>query len=242
MRLPKFSAQVAGIIVAMAVIAACTVQLVSPYNSDLQQKASAMQAEVGTWDLTMRDAAGTIAADPRYPDVSAALNKWRGEADAMLTLAVSNDPGLGQCGEATKAVSGAIQASIPEMLRVTAPPPASGSPGTPAGCEAQLVANIGTGIDDVARALKYCRAEWVPDAYFTGLAQNRASAARPNPAPGNATQIALDKSCGAEFKSQQQTPTNAAEAGHGRAVSALLTTLQAIVYIETRKKAATASK
>jgi hypothetical protein len=243
MGLPKRSGQIAGIAVAMMLIAACTVQLVAPYNSDLQQKASAMQAEVGTWDLTMRAAAGTTAADPRNPDVSAALNKWRGEADAMLTLAVSNDPGLGQCGEATKAVSGAIEASIPEMLRVTAPPPTtSAGAATQSGCEAQLVANIATGIDDVARALKYCQAAWVPDSYFTGLAENRASASKPNAAPNIATQVALSGSCGEEFKSQQQTSTNAAEAGHGRAVSALLTTLQAIVYIETRKKAATASK
>ena len=71
---------------------ACTAQLVAPYNADLQQRASSMQAEVASWDLAMRHGAGTIADDPRNPDVIAQLNKWRGDADAMLTLAISSDP------------------------------------------------------------------------------------------------------------------------------------------------------
>jgi hypothetical protein len=45
------------------------------------------------WDLTMRRGAGMIADDPRHPDVAATIDKRRGEADAMLTLAVSTDPG-----------------------------------------------------------------------------------------------------------------------------------------------------
>jgi hypothetical protein len=243
MSLPKPYGQGTAMVIALLLVTGCAVQLVAPYSSDLQQKASAMQAEVGTWDLTMREAAGTIAADPRHPDVSAVLNKWRGEADAMLTLAVSNDPGIGHCGDAMKAVSGAIEASIPASLRAVAPSVASGgaAAASQAGCEAQLVANIAIGIDDVARALKYCQLDWVTDTYFTSLAQNRATAPKPDAAPNAAKQRAVDRSCDVEFMPQPQTPTNAAEAGHGRAVSALLTTLQAIVYIETRKKAATAT-
>ena len=67
-----------------------------------------MQAEVASWDLTMRAGAGTVADDPRNPDVNATLNKWRGEADAMLTLAVSNDPNAINCNDATKSVRGMI--------------------------------------------------------------------------------------------------------------------------------------
>lgn len=243
MSLPRLSGRVVAVAVATALSAACTVQLVAPYNSDLQQKASAMQAEVGTWDLTMRGAAGTIAADPRNPTVSAMLNKWRGEADAMLTLAVSSDTGIVQCGEAVKVISGAIEAGIPASLRAAAPPAApAGNAATPAGCESEMVAGIATGIDYIAKALNYCHVDWVPDSYFTGLAQNSATAPKPPAAPAATKQVALTNSCGAEFKSQPQTPANAAEFGHGRAVSQLLTTLQAIVYIESRKKATTTSK
>jgi len=52
--------------------AACAEQLVSPYNAELAQKASSMQAEVAAWDLTMRGGAGTIADDPRHPEAAAA--------------------------------------------------------------------------------------------------------------------------------------------------------------------------
>lgn len=230
----------AALCAGLGLIAACTVQLVAPYDAQLQQQASAMQAQVGTWDLSMRAAAGTINADPRNPDVISTLNAWRGDADAMLTLAISNDTGLVSCGDAVKAVSGAIEAAIPAGLKSATPPATTGA-GTPppAGCESDLVATIATGIDDVQKALKYCQASWVPDSYFATLAQTKGAAPAPPAAPSAAQQTALQKSCLAEFKAQTQTPANAAEAGHGRAVSALLTSLQTIVYIETRKKAAT---
>ena len=172
MGLPRRAGEAVWMAVATLVVAACTVHLVAPHSADLQQKASAMQAEVGTWDLTMRTAAGSIAADPRNPDVSAALNKWRGEADAMLTLAISNDPGVAHCGQMLAAMSRAIETRIPASVRAAVPPATAPAAGPQQGCEAQLVADIATGIDDVARALKYCQVSWVPDSYFTALAQN----------------------------------------------------------------------
>src|SRR5258707_14567309 len=81
------------ILVLGGVLSACTVQLVAPYNSELAQTASGMQAEVIAWDLHMRSGAGTISDDSRHPDVLGTLNKWQGAAGAMLTLAISNDPG-----------------------------------------------------------------------------------------------------------------------------------------------------
>jgi hypothetical protein len=104
------------------------------------------------------------------------------------------------------------------------------------------VAEINTGVDDIERALKYCHLDWVPDAYFADLGQNRSVAPNPPAAPTAETQGTLKKHCVAEFTVASNTPVNAAGARHGRAVSALLTTLQAIVYIETRKKAAAQSK
>jgi hypothetical protein len=241
MHLLKQSMRLAILVTAMAATA-CTVQLVAPYNSELQQKASSMQAEVVAWDLTMRRGAGTIADDPRHPDVAATIDKWRGEADAMLTLAVSNDPGTANCSEAAKTVSGLIEGGIPADLRAAAQSTGSDAAATgPSGCETALVASIGTGIDDVEKALKYCRVSWITDAYFAGLSQNRATAPNPPPAPDAAAQKMLSNQCLAEFKVAPAL-ANLAGAQHGRAVSALLTTLEAIVYVETRKKAAEASK
>jgi len=62
-------------VLAMVLLAGRAPRLVSPYDVDLQRKASVMQAEVAALDLTMRGGAGTVADDPRHPDFIAALNK-----------------------------------------------------------------------------------------------------------------------------------------------------------------------
>lgn len=219
---------------------ACTVKLVAPYNSNLQQKASSMQAEVAAWDLTMRNGAGTISDDPRHPDVAAMINKWHGEYEAMLTLAVSNDPVMANCSKAVKDVYGVIESQVPADLRAATQSNVNAT--APSGCEVGLVAQIDTGINDVEKALKYCQVSWIPDAYFTGLGQNRAAVSAPPNAPDATAQKKLYNSCLAEFKVVSSAPTGAAGAQHGRAVSALLTTLQSIVYVENRKKSAEVSK
>ena len=228
---------------ATANIGACAVQLVSPYNADLQQKASTMQAEVGAWDLGMRTAAGTLAADPRYPDVVAKLDRWHGEADAMLTLAVSSDPGVVKCSAALKAVHEAIVNALPPDVRAAVPANAAGARGSAMGCGSALASTLGEQIEEIRKVvLLACKLNWIDDAYFAALAQNRATAPKPATAPPKADQDAVTASCQFEFSASSQAPTGAAGAGHGPAVSRLLRSLQAIVYIETRKKAAAASK
>lgn len=222
--------------IAFATASACTTQLVAPYDSQLAEQASSMQAEVSSWDLTMREGAGTVTDDPRNPGVAALLNKWRGEADAMLTLAVSNDPHTVSCNRAAQAVYAGMESMIPANLRPAAQ--ASANPGAPSSCEAGLVADLGSGIDDVAKALKWCRMNWVPDSYFAGLGTNVAGVPPPPAAPSRDDQDKLTKSCLAEFKAPDQGSGGSAGMQHGRAVSHLLTTLQAIVYVENRKKAA----
>ncbi len=229
---------------AAVMLGGCPVQLVSPYNSDLQQRASAMQAEVGTWDLAMYAAAGSIAADPRHPDVIATLDKWRGEADAMLTLSVSNDPGLVKCAAAVRAIHEAILEALPADLRAAQQAtPAGSASATATGCESSLAARLPAAIEEVrADVTAGCKLNWISDAWFTSLAGNRAAAPRVPAAPAAADQAAVTNSCRFEFGAPTLPPTNAAGSAHGVAVSRLLTLLQEIVYIETRKKAATAAK
>jgi hypothetical protein len=74
------------------------------------------------------------------------------------------------------------------------------------------VADISTGIDDIERALKYCRLDWVPDAYFADLGQNRSVAPKPPAAPTAATQGTLKKHCVAEFTAASNMPVDAAGA------------------------------
>jgi hypothetical protein len=223
---------------AILMIAGCTVKLVAPYDSDLQQKASAMQAEVASWELTMRAGAGTITDDPRNPSVAAVLNKWQGEAEAMLTLAISNDPGAVGCGPAVEAVSGAIIGMLPADLRAgaTASKP---SAALSSGCEAQVVASLAKLLADLGGEVAFCRVPWVPDSYFAALGQNAATAPKLPAPPDAATHDKLRRACVFEF-----TPPAAVVGGatplHGPAVSRLVGTLGAIVYVENRKKAAAA--
>ncbi len=222
----------------------CATKLVAPYNAELLQKASAMQAEVAAWDLNMRNGVGTISDDPRHPDVSATISKWHGEAEAMLTLAVSNTSGLSNCGEAVKQVSQEIENHLPPEISASfqqATNDRTKSPAVP-GCEAALVAELSTGINDIEKVLKYCKVTWIQDAFFANLQQNRGIAADPTAAPDTTTQEKLIKSCGSEFRANPSLPPTSAGAQHGRAVSSLLTTLQSIVYIENRKNAANVTR
>ena len=225
--------------VAVMILAGCTAQLVASYNSQLAQQASSMQAEVSSWDLTMRQGAGTITDDPRNPDVAAMLNKWRGEADAMLTLAVSSDPHSVNCDKAAQAVYTGMESLIPASMRASAQPVSASNSVSSSSCEARLVADLNSGIDDVESALKWCTVSWVPGDYFASLSQKTATAPPPPAAPSKDDQDRLTKSCLAEFKAPQQASENSTGTQHGRAVSHLLTTLQAIVYVENRKQAAT---
>jgi hypothetical protein len=177
------------------------------------------------------------------------INKWHGEAEAMLTLAVSNDPGAVNCGETAKSIYSAVESAVDAELEkangaAAADVKASSADGakTASGCEAALVARLDDGLRDVEKGLKYCTVAWAPDSYFTGVAQNRATAANAPPAPDATDQDKLRAGCYAEFKVAAGVPAGAAGAQHGRAVSALLTTLQAIVYVENRKKAAQSAK
>jgi hypothetical protein len=221
-------------------VAGCSVHLVAPYDSELEQKASSMEAEVSSWELAMRRGAGTLTDDPRNPDVTRQLDKWRGEASAMLTLIVSADPRTVACNEVATLALKAIQGSLPAALATDAgaaavKPRAEGAES----CEVGLVADLATGIDDIARATQYCQLSWVPAAYF----EPGKTAETAPIAPSDTARDTLQRGCFAEFKTAPASTTSAATAAtsHGRAVSHLVTTLQVIIYVENRKKAAQAT-
>jgi len=230
----------AALIAVFTAATACTVQLVAPYNSELEQKASSMEAEVSSWDLAMRQGAGRIDDDPRNSDNVKMLNKWRGEADAMLTLIVSSDPNIVNCSEVAQRVYKTLEDQLPEQVRANVQKTTTSgaqTSGARSGCEAAVVADLNSAIDDAADKLKYCKLGWIADDYFQGAAQHAASTAAPPPAASSDAQEKIMRSCLAEFR---ETPPAESSPGtrHGRAVSHLLTTLQVIVYVENRKKAA----
>jgi hypothetical protein len=228
-----------AVCVGLLMLGGCSVQLVAPYNPDLAQRASSLQAEIAAWDLTMLKTAGTQAADPRNSAVIATLNKWRGEREAMLTLAISNDPHTIPCAKATGDIYALVSQHIPADLKSVNPPATTSSDdlASTSGCETVLVADIQAGIDALQSTLQYCQLPWLTDASFT----NPPPAARTQAAPAD-QQMTVQKSCAAEFRPAPGVPQNAAEFGHGRAASGILTTLQAITYIESRKRALSTAK
>lgn len=245
---PTFSMRLLAAAAPVAV-AACTIQLVAPYNPDLAQRASSLQAEVAAWDLTMRKNAGTISADPRQADIQSTLNKWRGEQEAMLTLAISSDPGTIACNKAVDAILSAVESHIPASLGAAAPAPAGDDDATSTGCETVLVNEISAEIDRLddpshgdAGILKYCRWSWIADADFPGAAMSKPGATADHMAGTPQAREGVSQSCAAEFEVAQGLPKHSAEFGHGRAVSRLLRTLQAITYVESRKKAVASAK
>jgi hypothetical protein len=197
-----------------------------------------MESEVSAWDLTMRQGAGTLAADPRDQDNVKMLNKWRGEADAMLTLIVSSDPGTVSCDKAAQAVYKAIEGKLPDQLHMTTSSTATANKPSVAAssCEAGLVADIIPAVDDVVRALQNCKLDWVDDNYFHSVQSASTTVAPPSPSDVKVQQ--KKTSCLSEFKEENANSSSSPiQKNHGRAISHLMTTLQIIVYVEGRKKA-----
>jgi len=56
----------------------------------------------------MRDAAGTAAADPRYPDVKAKLQEWNGDVEVMATLQLAIEPSSACCDAFISAICRAV--------------------------------------------------------------------------------------------------------------------------------------
>lgn len=235
----------------------CSVKLVSPYSGDLQRRASDMVAEVSAWELHMQSNAGTAATDPRSSDVQSAIQGWHGEADAMAGIALGLDPGIIRCDEIAGRVAKGIRPLLPKSLRVDLPaPPPGGSvsteSGQPQGCEVFIFKQINSDLATLQQVLdRQCKLPWLSDEYFTALAENTAAQSAPRPrksamtraggaqsratnSPPAGEQVTARSRCGALFG-------GGGIAQNGPAVSNLVHDLQAIVYIESRKKPSTGS-
>ena len=67
----------------------------------------------------MRSQAGTVATDPRNPQVQAALQRWLGELEAMQQLQFSTDPGLIECRAAADSVLRQVQDLVASQKQKT---------------------------------------------------------------------------------------------------------------------------
>lgn len=245
--------QMLSLLIGAAMLGACSVQLVSPYSADLQRRASDMVAEVSAWDLHMQNISGTVGSDPRHSDVQTALQNWQGEVDAMTGIALGLDPGIVRCDEVAGRVAAGIRPLLPKSMTAGLPP-AGAAPSIHSakaqGCEVFVFNQINNDLATLQQLLdRQCRLPWLSDEYFTTLTENKAAqtvSRPPRPAtmqagsarsktpngPTSDEQALARARCGALFG-------GGGIAQNGPAVSNLVHDLQAIVYIESRKKPST---
>jgi len=246
--LRKFLICITGAILIFLTLGGCDVQWISPYNADLQKKATDMLSDVVAWESQMRSAAGTAAADPRHPDVQAKFAAWRGDIEAMSEIEIGIDPGSTACDAFLAAISGKISEglknALPSKLAAATSElkPITHCETLP-GIFTKMIKQVsGDTAENAGMPFildQQCQLPWLPDAYFTNLQEARATAGASSPArppaagakagtPTDAQQSDATKHCKALF----EPPDGSA---HGNLVDSLVTDLDAIIYREGRQ-------
>jgi hypothetical protein len=245
---PRWGILRAIIILVYLILAGCHVQWVSPYNADLQKKATDMLSDVVAWEGHMRDAAGTAAADPRHPDVQAKLQSWQGTIEAMSEIEIGIDPEATGCDRFLAAISGLTLIQLKKVLPTT---PAAGSSAMQPLTHCETLPGIFTRMiqqvnGDTAAAPgipfildQQCKLPWLPDEYFASLQEGRATAGASSPARPSA----VSAKAGKPSVQEEAEATNRCRSlfvpppgsVHGNLVDSLVIDLDAIIYREGRE-------
>ena len=228
-----------GAVCATLLLSGCQVQWVSPYSADLQKKASDMLSDVVAWEVQMRSAAGTAAADPRNPDVKAKFAAWAGNIEAMAQIELGIDPGASGCDAVLAQLSGIVSPALKKILPSTA---AAGSSDRRTLSHCDTLPNIfttmtkqvsGSTADNAGMPFimdQQCKVPWLTDDYFTSLHEAKSTGAvvAPPRTPTTTERRDAVTRCRALF----EAPPGAA---HGPLVTPLVTDLDAIIYREGRQ-------
>jgi hypothetical protein len=232
-----------------ALLLGCQVQFVSPYSADVQKRASDMIAEISSWELQMREAAGTPDADPRQPNIKAKFANWDGELEAMAAIETALAPETIKCDSLAAAVTQSSRIQIPE----NASSPignSSGSSGaiTHQSCEMKVFQNLAETLAEMQQVVeRQCQLPWLSEGDFQTSGAHQAAADLQGSAATSRTiasapsadqQRVARERCAAIFR-----PTAAQggqNLGHGVVVAPVIGQLYDIVYIETRKSTAAA--
>ena len=239
-----------------AFLLSCSVQLVSPFDADLQKRASDLTSEISAWEMQMRSQAGTVATDPRNPQVQAALQRWLGELEAMQQLQFSTDPGLIECRAAADSVLRQVQDLVASqkqktlMRAIAAASPtedqAAQAGSAPAkSCEAIPISLAAKDVGLLQKIMEQqCRVPGADDAFFESAQDDKLAAAAGTrmkagvkPAAAGSPTEKSQAMCLAVFLPPSVAGSNDP---HGPPVSAIIGDLNAIVFIEGKKKPGTA--
>lgn len=215
-----------GVVVFGTFLASCQVQWVSPYSASLQSKATTMLAEVSAWEIQMKAAAGTPAADPRNPAVIAQLSKWHGEIEAISQIELSIDPGSTACDAFLKQTSQAVSGVLSKLptgpaldaagsVGLSAPKPITHCETLP-GIFTRMIKQVDATIPLVLG--QQCHTSQ-SDGYFQSLGSTGAA---------GAADPSVVKTCQPLF----QPPAGTA---HGNLLDSLIVDLDAVIYREGRE-------
>lgn len=223
-------------------LAGCQQHWVAPYDAGLQKRAVDMLADLSAWEGAMRGAAGTLAADPRHPDVKARLQAWSADIEAMAAIELAIDPGSASCDRLVQGLAKPLAQHLPGLLPSAAPSATASGGSAPLSphCESlpDIFGRMQTEISERFPEIlaEQCRLPWLSDDYFQALAEARAStgAAGPDrtPLPAAADRQLAQARCGALFET---LPGPSGRPLHGDLVGPLVTELDAIIYREGRQ-------
>jgi hypothetical protein len=225
----------------------CQVQFVSPYSADVQKRASDMIAEISAWELQMREAAGTLDADPRQPNIKAKFANWDGELEAMAAIETALAPGIVKCDRLAAAVTQSSRIQIPE--NASSPiggPSGSSSAITSQSCEMQVFQNLADTLAKMQQVVeRQCQLPWLTERDFqtsgahqaaAGLQGSAANTRAITSAPSADQERIARERCAAIFR--PSTAQGGQNLAHGVVVAPVIGQLYDIVYIETRKNTA----
>lgn len=227
------------LILLLSFLPGCQQQWVAPYDAGLQKRAADMLADLSAWEGAMRSAAGTLAADPRHPDVQAKLQSWLGDVEAMAAIELAIDPGSAGCDHFLQTLATPLGQSLPGLMPA-ANPVSTGAPAASARCESlpDIFSRMRTELAERFPEIlaEQCRLPWLSDDYFQTLADARATAGGPSPArqtpPGADARTLAKVRCGALFETAQGPSGRRL---HGDLVGPLAIELDAIIYREGRQ-------
>jgi hypothetical protein len=208
---------------AVLLTGACQPQLISPYNADLQKRATDMLADVSAWDQQMYGAAGTAASDPRSAAVQAKLAGWSGTIEGMAAIEAGSNPNSASCDAFVGRIAGGVTKALAGL-----------------GGSAQSVTAKCESLPDILQRMATQVNEKLPEELSQQCVPMDASGATPVPIaqPTAAQYQAIKTNCQALFAKE---PSPSGRALHGDAVSSLVVDLDAIIYRESRQAPKTGS-
>jgi hypothetical protein len=111
----------------LLLLAGCTVQLVSPYNAEIANRTVAMYEDVSVFEEHMRTLGGTVAGDPRQPELQRLFDGWWGSLQTMRALSVSNAAGVIDCAAVARWVEDRARRVTPQGAQSVSTPSVSGA-------------------------------------------------------------------------------------------------------------------